>query len=299
MRKLLTFAIAMTTVGYAHGGRVNHIDIVNTTPKAMAANASGIYPVTMRLKIRSGEVDRDSIVAAVVIDGNRRPMAVNRGGTEFSYDYRMPRDRNGASYYFDVSYKRRSGGASRLKTVKSDVCELALRNRYVLGLDSVRGTPGTRITVLGRGFAKEDRVFIGDEAAETHYESQSTLKFFVPIVPSDKVYPVTVEDDFGVIAAGEFRVDPGLLNANPRAIDVRTGKGETLTIITPMPAPAGGLRVDITTDIPGSISVSDAVIQEGRNSVNVTVLGIESTTGSIFADVEGHRTLTIPVVVRP
>ncbi|MDR2668003.1 MAG: IPT/TIG domain-containing protein [Puniceicoccales bacterium] len=298
MKKLLTFTLVALMAGCASSGKVGNVDIVNKTPKTMASNASGTYPITMKLKLRNGEIDRDSVDAKIVIDGNRLQMFGNRSGSEFSYDYRMPKDRSSATYYFDVTYRQRGGEGSREKNVKSDVYELGLSNRYVLGLDSVRGTPGTRITVLGRGFSKNDRVYLGEEVAETQFESQSSLKFFVPILPSDKVYAVTVEDDLGAIPAGEFRVDPGILSANPRAFDVRVGKSTTVTIATPMPAPSGGLKIDITTDIPGAISVADAVIQEGRNSVNITVIGVEPASGAIFADVEGHKMLTIPVVVK-
>ncbi|MDR1436124.1 MAG: IPT/TIG domain-containing protein [Puniceicoccales bacterium] len=300
MKKFLSaLAFLAALSGCAHtGGVVSHVDVVNTTPKTMAANASGTYPLTMRLKIKDGEVDKNSIDARIVIDGREMKMTRNGSSNEFIYDYVVTKDRNTATYYFDVNYKHRGSEGVREKNAKTDLYELAFSNRYVLGLDSVRGIPGTRIAILGRGFTKNDSVYVGGIQTETQFESPTTIRFFVPILPAGRTYPVSIEDDLGSVSAGEFRVDSGTLSVNPRAFDLRVGKSTTITLTTSMPATSGGLCVDITTNIPEAISVSEATIQEGRNSVNVTVTGVEPASGSLFVEIEGYKTVTIPAVIK-
>ncbi|MDR2664314.1 MAG: hypothetical protein LBB14_02185 [Puniceicoccales bacterium] len=276
---------------------VSNVEVSNTTPRILAVNASETYPITMQLRVRNGEIEKDSVRARVVVDGQERKMRRD-GSADFIYEYTVPSGRSGVAYYFDVDYVQRGGDGTQKKNIRTSVYELDLSNRYVLGLDSVRGIPSTCVTVIGRGFSGEDRVFLGDVPAETHFESPTAIKFYVPVLGAGKSYPVTIEDALGPIAAGEFRVDPALLGANPRAVELRTGRKVTVNLTTAMPAANGGLDVNVTTDIPGAIEVEEKRMAEGHNCVSFEVKGIAPATGSLYVSVEGHQTLTMPIVVR-
>ncbi|MDR0678993.1 MAG: IPT/TIG domain-containing protein [Puniceicoccales bacterium] len=289
---------ALASLGLLCGcGHVSNVEITNTTPRILAANASETYPITMQFRVRSGEVERSSIRAQVVVDGQARKMERD-GSTGFFCEYGAPKGRNSVAYYFDVDYTQRGSDGTVKKNIKTRVYELDLSNRYVLGLDTVRGIPGTCVTVMGRGFSGEDQVFLGDGPAETHFESPTTLKFFVPAITAGRSYRVTIEDRLGPIPAGEFRVDPALLNASPRAVELRAGRKAAVALTTAMPAPSDGLDVNITTDIPNAIEVEERHIPEGHNGVSFDVKGIAPATGSLYVAIDGHQTLTMPIVVR-
>ncbi|MDR3316750.1 MAG: hypothetical protein LBS68_01570 [Puniceicoccales bacterium] len=275
-----------------------HLEVRNTTPSTMATNAAEVYPISMRLDGHSGEVIRESVKARVVVDGKVRPMR-RTGGNEFLYEHALPRERSSTSYYFDVDYLQKSDVGNRKKNIKTDIYGLRLCNRYVLGLDSTRGIPGTQITVIGRGFAKDDEVLVGSLTAETRFESPTALCFFVPILPANTVYELSVVDDTGRIPAGKFRIDAGSLSAAPMNLDFRSGEKAKLVLSLPIPAPEGGVPVDITTNIPDAISVDEVQIPAGKNSVTLHLEGLEPAEGSLFIAVDGFRTLRLPLHVNP
>jgi hypothetical protein len=289
---------ALVSLGLLCGcGYVDNVKVTNTTPRVLAVNASETYPITMQFQVRNGEVEKNSIRAQVVVDGQARKMGRD-GSSGFLYEYSAAKGRNSITYYFDVNYTQRGSDGTVKKNVKTRVYELDLSNRYVLGLDTVRGIPSTCVTVMGRGFSGEDQVFFGDVPAETRFESPTTLKFFVPVLMAGKSYPVSIEDRLGPIPAGEFRVDPALLSASPRAVELRIGRKVNVALTIAMPAPNDGLDVNITTDVPDAIEVGEGRIPEGRNGTSFEVKGIAPAVGSLYVAIDGHQTLTMPIIVR-
>jgi hypothetical protein len=217
----------------------------------------------------------------------------------YGYDYSMPGDRNTTSYYFDVDYLQRMGGETRRKNIRTPVYQLNLSNRYALGMDSNRGTPGMPITIVGRGFSRKDRVCVGEACAETHFESHNSLRFIVPILPPDKDYRVTVEDDVGAVGAGKLRVDPATIAANPALVEMPVGGRITLALTVPMVAPEEGIALEVATDIPNAISMDEINVFPGRSSCAVTVEALEAGKGHLFLSGIGFQELIIPVHIRP
>ncbi|MDR2576832.1 MAG: IPT/TIG domain-containing protein [Puniceicoccales bacterium] len=276
----------------------SHVSVQNTTPRIMATNAAETYPLSMRFHVRSGDVDRETVRAKVIVDGKARGMR-RSGFDAYIYEYAMPKDHSNISYYFDIDYVQRHETGNRPKSCKSNTFTLELSNRYVLGLDSTRGTPGTRITVIGRGFGKDDVVMVGSVPAETHFESATALQFFVPALPSGSGYLLTIANEDGSIPAGKFRIDSGSISAVPRNVDLHVGERVNIVLTASAAAPEHGLPVDITTDIPDAICVEDTSIPRGRCSINFMVEGVAPAEGTFFVNVEGFRTLAIPICVRP
>jgi hypothetical protein len=275
-----------------------HLEVRNTTARTMPANASEAYPLTMHVNVRSGEVERETICAKVVVDGKVRRMRKD-GAQDFRYEYVMPLGQGSASYYFDVDYIQRNDRGARHQNIRTRLYELELCNRYVLGVDSTRGTPGTRITVIGRGFTKNDVVHVGELAAETSFESPTSLHFFVPILPADAAYELSVVDETGAIPAGKLRVDGGTMTTTPRIVALKVGERMKLGLALSLPAPDFGLDVDITTDVPDAISADEVRIQGGRSGAAVQLEGLEPAQGTLYISIDGFQTLAVPLAVTP
>ncbi|MDR3117323.1 MAG: IPT/TIG domain-containing protein [Puniceicoccales bacterium] len=275
-----------------------HLDVRDVTPSTMEANAMAIYPLTLRMHIRGSEVERETVQAKAVVDGKARPMRP-LSPTDYAYDYHMPAGRNAISYYFDVDYLQRVEGVSRRKTVRTPLRRVELHNRYVLGLDSSRGAPGTCVTVMGRGFSAGDAVCVGNVCAETIFVSPTSLQFVVPVLPADRSYPLTVGDETGSIPAGSFHVDAASLAVVPRILEMSVGERAMLTFATAIPTDEAGLTVEVTTDMPDAISVEDIAIPAGRSSCTATVEALEAGQGRLIFSADGFQRVVVPVLVRP
>jgi hypothetical protein len=275
-----------------------HIGIQNTTPRHVASNATAIYPITMHVQLHGGVVERNSIKPRVVIDGKARRMR-QLENANYGYDYSMASDRNTASYYFDVNYLQHVGGKAKRKNLHTPVYQLTLSNRYAMGLDSNRGTPGMTIRVMGRGFSKKDRVRVGDVYADTRFLSTNDLSFIVPILPADRDYRISIEDEMGAVGAGKLHIDPAIITANPGMLEIPLGGRSTFTLTIPLVAPENGVHLEATTDMPDAISMDEISVFAGRSSCAVIVEALELGNGSLYVTGAGFQELVIPVRVRP
>ncbi|MDR2030435.1 MAG: hypothetical protein LBP65_03155 [Puniceicoccales bacterium] len=274
-----------------------HLDVQDVTPRSAEANAMAVYPLTLRMRIRGSGVERDTVKVRAVVDGRSWPMD-KHSSTDYVYEYHMPAGRGAVSYYFDVDYLQREDGVSRRKTVRTPVHRMELCNRYVLGLDSRRGAPGTRITVMGRGFTANDVLCLGDVCAETVCESPTSLQFIVPVLPAGRSYPLTLVDDGGSIPAGDFRVDAATLAVAPRVLDMVVGERAVLTFSVPSPASGDGLVIDVATDVPDAVLVDDIAIPAGRCSCTATVEALEEGQGQLAFSADGFQRVVLPLIVR-
>jgi hypothetical protein len=213
---------------------------------------------------------------------------------DFTYDYRMPEGRSSVAFYFDVDYTQRQNGSIRHRSSRTPLQQMALSNRYVLGLDTGRGVAGTAVTAIGRGFSEGDLVWVGEVPAETHYESPTSLRFFIPSLPSGHSYRLTVVDDEGRIAAGKFFIDVPRLGVVPQSLKLSVGEKATLTLSIPTPAPED-LSVEISTDVPDAIAAGEAVIPSGRTSTGLTIEPLEPAQGTLVLSIPGFQDVRVPV----
>jgi hypothetical protein len=75
------------------------------------------------------------------------------------------------------------------------------------------------------------------------------------------------------------------------------GSSQNLTFSVPNPAPAGGLLLDITTDVPESVIMPEVIVPEGQTSVSVAITGGKPGSGSLFLKGYGSGEVTIAVTV--
>jgi hypothetical protein len=130
----------------------------------------------------------------------------------------------------------------------------------------------------------------------TVFESPSSLSFFVPAVSPNRSYKLTVRGGAGSLDAGTFRVDAVSFTVSPSAIFIRSGEQQALTFTIPQPAPAGGMLIDVQTDIKDSVIMPEVIVPANATSVTIPVQGGKPGTGSLFfRSSAGESTVSVTV----
>jgi hypothetical protein len=274
------------------------ITMTNLTPSVLPENPSEIYTFTLRVDTRAGANPDMVIDPHVIVDGQDFAMkrsSIGRGVYEF--DYQLPPGRDEVAYYFLVHYGIPSSGSSEPSEAYTGIVRSKIEHRYVLSLEVTRGPVGACVGVLGRGFTQRDTVAFDDAAVRTVYESPTSLSFFVPAMPAGRNYKVTLNGVAGNSPVGTFRIDPTNVSVSPQALTLGPGERQSLTFTVSNPAPAGGLLLDVTTDVPESVIMPEVVVPQGASSVTVTVEGGRPGTGSLFLKGYGPGDVAVPITV--
>ena len=277
--------------------------LVNQTPSQLEQNPSGLYRITLDVRTSDGDIRDDSFEPRIVIDGSERPMEVAKHGRNvYEYDYEMPPGQAVARYYFVVDYdvardSTREPERER-RTKQSELHELRLINRYVISMESSRGPSGSEIAVVGRGFAPGDRIQVGGVAAETRYTSPNALSFIIPSLAEGQTYTVELVGSRGNQLIGQLLVDPARIKATPGSLVLDPDERLVLQLSVNVPAPAGGLPIDVKTDVPRSIRMGDIRIPEGSRTVTARLQGGEPGSGTLFLNATGYKELRVPLTVR-
>ena len=275
--------------------------IRNLTPTEIPMNPSNIYTLSLEVREVDEGIVEGSLNPQVVIDGRARPMSRSSQGEHiWEYEFSMPPGRMNAVYYYDIEYDKLVMGVSRPRslTIPSDGLEkFSLINRYVISLAANRGIVGSTIGLNGSGFRPSDQIFVGNTLATSVYYSPNALGFYVPHLPSSQNYEVVLRGVRGDITVGSFRIDPAEMQVLPASVSVVSGERSTLIFSIPTEAPAGGLPIYITTDIPESIILPEVVIPEGSKSTSVILEGGTPGIGVLAVEADGYSDLEIPVEV--
>lgn len=277
----------------------DNVTLTNLTPASLPENPSGIYTITLRLTTRQNVVNPVNIKPFIIIDGQHHAMTASRlGANIYEFDYQAPPGRTELAYYFLVNYQVELRDTIDNREAYSEIFRANIVNRYVLSLESSRGPVGARISVLGRGFSPQDIIYFDSVPTRTVYESPNSLSFFVPALTPSRNYQVMLGSASGNSPVGTFRIDPSNLTVIPTALNLRPGEMQNLIFTIPNPAPAGGLLLDVTTDVPESVIMAEVVVPAGQSSVSVGVQGGKPGTGSLFLKGYGSGEVTIPVTVQ-
>jgi hypothetical protein len=275
--------------------------INNLTSEKVPQNPSGIYRLTMSASIPDASVVDDSMEAFVVVDGKRREMTRSDSGDPiFHYDYAMPPGRSSASYYYILNYAVDRLGGPKSRTVqepeKGEPFRLLLTNKYVVNFP-YRGPVGSTIPVVGAGFSPGDVIVVGGYEAQTRFESPSAISFVVPPLEARKEYPVDWHTGDAVIPIGTFLVDPSRFFITPETLELAPGERATVVVGLDNPAPAGGLPVNVTTDVPNSVVMPPVTIPPGQRTVSVVVEGGRAGSGTVFFEAPGFAEAQVPIRV--
>ena len=272
--------------------------IVNMTADTLAANPSGIYTITARVKPNQTELIKGSLHVQIVIDGQIFPMTRSALGDDiFEYDYHIPAGRSEATYYLLVNY-----GAARSNIVRpveeyTGLRTIKLANRYIYSLDAIRGPIGARIAIVGRGFTPQDVVYVGTTPTRTVFESPNAISFAVPAVAAGQNYEISVNNGTTSEKVGTFRVDGLSLTVNPTELTLTTGGRAALNFVLGTPAPEGGLLIDVSTDVPKSVIMPEVIIPAGATTATITIQGGQPGKGNLFVSGVGSGEVSVPVTV--
>ena len=129
------------------------------------------------------------------------------------------------------------------------------------------------------------------------FESANSLAFQVPAVPAGRNYGVVLNNGTTASPIGTFHVDSLSLGVTPSALTLRPGEKASLLFTLGTPAPAGGLLVDVSTNIPKSVIMPEVIIPAGATSGSITVQGGLPGTGSLFISGAGSSEVSIPLTV--
>lgn len=275
-----------------------NVALTNLTPSSLPENPSGIYTFTLRVAPKTASVIPDSIAPRIVVGGESHDMRRSQVSTEiFEYDYRLPPYQNDIGYYYLVSYNTGGDLTTSAHQDFTAVQRTSIVGRYVLSLEANRGPVGARVGILGRGFTPQDLVGFDGTPVRTVYESPTSLGFFVPALSPGRNYNVTISGTTGNTPVGAFRIDASDVTVDPASLSLAPGQKQTLSFTVANPAPAGGLLLDVTTDIPSSVIMPEVIVPAGQTSVSVTVEGGKPGNGNLFLKGYGTGEVTIPVSV--
>ncbi len=278
--------------------------LTNLTPEKVPENASRTYTLSMSAYINDGSIIQDSIKPFIVIDEKIIPMKEVKDFKEeriYEYDYVMPKGRKDAKYYFMINYEVENNvdGVEKNRTIKSrTVYTLEPQRRYVVNLQNERGPVGTKISILGRGFDKLDRVIVGGVETSTEYVSRSNINFTIPPLESRRNYDVELDGENGKVWVGQIRVDTADMAVSPEAIELEGGDVTNMIFNIGFTAPTGGYPIDVKTNIPSSIIMDEVVVPEGKNSVIVPVKAAAEGKGFIYVNGLGFNEKVIPVEIK-
>lgn len=255
--------------------------ITNLTPETVPQNPSQIYTITASFRPTSRQIDSSTVQARIIIDGHTYPMSRSSMGTDiWEFEYQLPASRTTATYYFICEYNTKNNSATQ--QVNTEIQYLNIASRYVIRPEASRAPVGSRVSILGAGFTTSDLVYFDSSPTRTVFESPSSLSFFVPPVAPGHSFKLTIRGTGIGLDVGTFRVDAISFQVNPTVLALRPGEQQALTFTIPQPATAGGMLIDVTTDIPESIIMPEVMVPANATSVTVPVQGGKPGTGSLF-----------------
>jgi hypothetical protein len=270
----------------------------NLTPSTLPSNPSGIYTFTLRVTPKSGLVVQDSVMPHVILGAESHDMVKSDSIPGiYEFDYHLPPGQDTIPYYFLVGYQTEGNGVVDNRQAYTGLDHVTVVGRYVVSLEVNRGPVGARIGVLGRGFTPQDLVGFDGAPVRTVYESSTSLGFYVPAMTPGKAYHVTLSSAAGNSDVGTFKIDSSDVTVEPASLALTPGQRQSLTFTITHPAPAGGLLLDVTTDVPESVIMPEVVVPEGQMSATVTVEGGKPGTGSLFLKGYGNGEVSVPVSV--
>ena len=296
-RRLFSWITATAAILLFSG--CEEMKITNLTPSTLPVNPSQIYTFSARIEPKSRGFVPESLRAQIVIDGKIHDLESSPVGQDiYEFDYRIPSGRETVSYYFLSTFDVKYNGQITAREAYSAVTTARLRGRLVLSMVSNRGPVGARIGIVGQGFTAQDVVTLSGQPTRTVFDSSNALSFFVPAVAPGRNYQVEVKGPTGGQPVGTFRVDALGIEVFPSSINLSQGQTQSVTFTLPQTAPSGGLLLDITTDVPDSVIMTEVVVPAGSNSVTIPVRGGLPGNGALYLTGFGAGEVVVPVTVR-
>jgi hypothetical protein len=296
-RRFWALLVAALGLGLLTG--CEDVKITNLTSGTLPVNPSQTYTFSARIEVKTSGYIEGTLAPSIIIDGQTHPMSPSPMGPEiFEYDHAVSADRSEVRYYFLVNYEVLFNQRRQQREAYTALQTAQLASRYILSLETNRGPVGARVSIVGRGFTPQDIVYVGGTPARTVFESPNSVGFFVPALAPARNYDVDLGGADGTKRVGTFRVDSVGLTVSPSALNLSQGQRQTVVFTLPQPAPAGGLLLDVTTNVPESVIMPEVMVLAGQTQVAVTVEGGVPGSGNLYLQGFGVGEITIPVEVR-
>ena len=277
------------------------VKILDRTPAIATASPTGNYTLRAQALINKKTVDRSSLEAFVVIDGEQFPMTTDLAESGFfAFDYQPPVDDLSTRFYYVLNYQTQAHEAAPVpRQIISDLYQVEFPNPIRLSLNTRRAAIGSRVAVRGQEFSSKDIIFVDAVAAQTSFISPTELQFIVPDATPGHGYAVEVRSLKHAQIAGHLRIDPANpLSVLPNRLDLQSGERQALAFALNEPAPIGGLYLNITTDIPDNIIMPEVLIPEGARTVSASIEGDKVGNGHLFISASNLPELVIPITIR-
>ena len=84
---------------------------------------------------------------------------------------------------------------------------------------------------------------------------------------------------------------------SPSSLEIQSGDTATLLFKIDHEAPAGGLIIDVKTNIPNSVIMPEAIIAEGDKTVNIPIKGGQPGEGKLVITADGFEGAEVPIKV--
>ena len=275
----------------------------NLTPSNISKNASDIYSIDFQFDLQSHQAQQlypNSLIAFITIDGETHRMKPIFGKkNSFTYDYRIPKDRNYAKYYFTTKYKltRITGEPGITREVTSKLYELSLNQPGNLSLDSDRAPIRSVVSIFGYDLKPDDNIYINNEVVDSFFVSKNVIKINVPkLIPKEYKVELNREDKFYYV--GNLIVDKfPPMSASPSKLKINSGENAVLAISIETDAPKGGYNITTLTNIPDSLVIPNVTIPRGQRSTNITISAKKEGEGLILLRSDGFNELIIPIEI--
>jgi len=293
------WAVLTATLGLGLLTGCDDVKITNLTPGTLPVNPSQTYTFSARIEVKTSGFIEGTLDPTIIIDGQAHRMTPSPMGPNiYEYDYPVTADRTELRYYYLVNFEVYFNNRRQQREAYTGLQSASLASRYILSLDANRGPVGARVSIVGRGFTSQDVVYVGGTPARTIFESPNSVGFFVPALPPARNYEVDLGGPSGTKRVGTFRVDSVGLTVSPSTLNLTRGQRQTLVFTLPHPAPAGGLLLDVTTNVPESVIMPEVMVPAGQTQAAVTVEGGAPGVGSLYLQGFGVGEIAIPVEVR-
>lgn len=289
---ILILALSLTGCG---------VNIVNTTPGMAPASPTGTVTLSAQTRVKQKTVVPTSLEAFVVIDGQQYPMVIDpKTFGHFKYDYQAPTGNELTRFYYILHYLTQIKDAAPVsKQLISDLYQVRLPNPSTLTMNQTHAAIGTRVTITGEQFSRKDLICVNDTDCETIFISPRQLQFVVPELKPGFGYRIQVRGTTRAQHAGYLRIDPASpLRVLPTSLTLKPGQRQALAFALDYRAPYDGLHIQVTTDIPDSLTLPEIRIPGGARTVSATIKGDQVDTGHLFINANGLPERVIPITIR-
>ena len=252
----------------------------------------------MAVRGTDGDILQKSIRPYIIINGEKHEMQQHPDGNNvFVYDHYF-NNIGKIPYYFELVYEINRNGSYREKVAKSALFYTNITNKYIFALDNNRGPTGAQVSIVGCGLNRGDRVRFGNKIVPSNWLSSGAIEFTVPSVECDQEYEVHLLSNRNELFAGSFFVDVSTLHCSTDFIHLDHGESQRLVFMLDNPAPAEGLAVNVTTDIPDNVIMPEVTFMGGERTASVNITGGEEPAkGTLFISARGFSSLEIPIEV--